>query len=64
MIKNMIFDMMGVVIRFDTEKYYNDHYAICNRAVLDGQELSDIAYIDHPNGVKEEKSNRITIVIP
>ena len=47
-----------------SEKYYNDHYAICNRAVLDGQELSDIAYIDHPNGVKEEKSNRITIVIP
>ena len=47
-----------------SEKYYNDHYAICNRAVLDGQELSDIAYIDHPNGVKEEKSNKITIVIP
>ena len=47
-----------------SEKYNNDHYAICNRAVLDGQELSDVVYIDHPNGVKEEKSNKITIVIP
>lgn len=25
MIKNIIFDMVGVVIRFDTEKYYSDH---------------------------------------
>ena len=25
MIRNIIFDMVGVVIRFDTEKYYNDH---------------------------------------
>ena len=47
-----------------SEKYNNNHYAICKRAVLDGQELSDIVYIDHPNGVKEEKSNRITIVLP
>jgi hypothetical protein len=47
-----------------SEKYCNNHYAICNRAVLDGQELSDVAYINHPNGVKKEKSNRITIAIP
>ena len=45
------------------EKYCNNHYAICNRAILDGQELSDIVYVDHPNGVKEEKSNKITIII-
>ena len=46
------------------EKYCNNHYAICNRAILDGQELSDIVYINHPNGVKREKSNKITIIIP
>ena len=35
MIKNMIFDMMGVVIRFDTEKYYNDHgIGITDRKLL------------------------------
>ena len=45
------------------EKYCNNHYAICNRAVLDGQELSDVVYIDHPNGIKREKSNKLTITI-
>jgi hypothetical protein len=27
-IRNIIFDMVGVVIRFDTEKYYNEHIII------------------------------------
>lgn len=47
-----------------SEKYCNSHYAVCNRAVLDGQELPDVACIAHPSGGKEEKSNKITIVVP
>ena len=47
-----------------SEKYCNNHYSICTRAILDGQELSDIVYVDHPNGVKSEKTNKITIIVP
>lgn len=46
-----------------TEKYQDKHFAICNQAIFDGNEVKNIHYTDQANGFNGEKTNIVTIVV-
>ncbi|MBR0262808.1 MAG: hypothetical protein IJQ60_02880 [Prevotella sp.] len=46
-----------------TEKYQGKHFAICSKAIFDGNEVMNINYTDQPNGFNGEKTNIVTIVV-
>ena len=67
MIKNISFDMVGVVIRFDTEKYYNDHgIGITDRELLKREVFGSLEWTRQDRGTisDDEVIERICVRVP
>ena len=67
MIKNIIFDMVGVVIRFDTEKYYSDHEIdMTDRELLKKEVFGSLEWARQDRGTisDDEAIERICVRVP
>ena len=67
MIRNIIFDMVGVVIRFDTEKYYSDHIiGIPDREFLNREVFGSVEWARQDRGTisDDEVIERICVRVP
>lgn len=67
MIRNIIFDMVGVVICFDTEKYYNDHrIRFPDRELLKREVFGSLEWARQDRGTisDEDVIERICLRVP